>query len=123
MPISYTIDHELGVIFATWQGEITADELARHWAVVFSDPGFKSVRRTLADVRAATIAFTGAELARLVDTLAAPAVGEAGWKAAIVVSQTAQFGMSRQFHVFAGLFSKDAIFFDRETALAWLLAP
>jgi len=123
MPISYTIDHEVGVIFATWRGEVTADELARHWGVVFADPGFKTVRRTLADVRAASIAFSGAELARLVETMAAPAVGAGGWKAAIIVSQTAQFGMSAQFHVFAGLFSKDAVFFDTETALAWLLAP
>ena len=123
MPISYTIDRQQGVIFATWKGVVTAEVLARHWATVFADPEFKMVRRTLADVREATVSFSGAELARLVESMAAPAVGETRWKAAIVVSQTAQFGMSRQFHVFASLFAEDAIFFDRESALAWLLAP
>jgi hypothetical protein len=123
MPITYTIDQQQGLIFATWKGKITADVLARHWATIFADPDFKSVRRTLADVRGATIAFSGAELAKLVDSVAKPAVGEARWKAAIVVSQTAHFGMSHQFHVFAKMFSEDAVFFDRETALAWLLAP
>lgn len=123
MPIDYTIDRDNGIVLVTWSGDVTIDELRRHLNAMLADPEALALRRSLSDVRRATLLFTGAELASLVATVLTPTLGNAGWKLALIVAQTAQYGMSRQFHVFAGPSSKSSIFFDRETALAWLLAP
>ena len=42
------------------------------------------------------------------------------WKSALLVEGPRQFGLTRQYQVFAESYSKDAIFHDADSALEWL---
>lgn len=121
MPITYTIDADAGVIFEVWAGAITAGDLGDYWRAYLADPAVLAVRRTLADLRAADLRFTGAELQALVNREVVPRLGGKTWRTAILVSGPVQFGVSRQYGVFAEAYSRDAIFSDRDAALRWLL--
>ena len=120
MPISYKINDEWGCIVETWIGDITAQDLADHWMVYLRDPEVMALRMTLADLRSARLLFTGAQLASLVETIVVPALGGRSWKTAIVVRDPVQFGVSRQYQVFAETYSRDSIFGSEEEALTWL---
>lgn len=120
LPISYTVDSDAGTIVETWTGDITAKDLASYWKGYLADPEVLAIRRTLVDLRASHITFTGEELSHLVDTIVVPVLNGRMWKTAILVSDPVQFGVSRQYHVFAERFSNDAIFRDQPSAVQWL---
>jgi hypothetical protein len=120
MPITYSIDADRGLIVEAWQGDITAADLRRYWQAYLADPRVMALRRTLADLRQARILFTGAELFDLVCDVVKPALAGQRWTTAIVVARAVQFGVSKQYQVFAEAYSRDAIFDDYDTALRWL---
>jgi hypothetical protein len=119
-PISYVIDKELGVVMATWRGDITAADLKRHWERFFTNAEVLAVGRSVADVRDANFQFTGRELSNLVSEVVIPLLNGRSWRTAIVVARPAQFGVSKQFQVYAQLFSTDKIFYDLDAALRWI---
>jgi len=121
MPITYTIDEKSGVILESWQGTITADDLAAYWRGLLADPAAMALRRTVADLRRSRLAFSGAELMQLVDEIATPRLAGSSWKTAIIVDTPDQFGVSRQYQVYAEHYSRDAIFHDPDAALRWVL--
>ena len=121
MPISYSIDHERRFIVETWTGDVAEADLAAHWRHYLADPEVLAVRRTLVDLRRGRILFKGDQLANLVDRIVRPALNGRDWKTAILVSDPLQFGVSRQYQVFAETYSRDAIFDSEDAALAWLL--
>ncbi len=121
MPISYSIDRQKNFITEIWTGDIAARDLATHWRTYLADPAVIAIRRTLVDLRQSRILFTGAELSALVHGLVIPTLKGADWKTAIVVDGTVQFGVSRQYQVFAETYSRDSIFTDPDEALEWLL--
>jgi hypothetical protein len=123
MPIKYDIDRPRGIIIETWWGKITKETVAHHWEKCLSDPEVLDCRRTLADLRQTEIAFTGPELEQLVKAVAIPKLTGKKWKTAILVSNSLQFGSSRQYQVFAESFSKDSIFYDETAAILWLNQP
>lgn len=120
-PIRYRIDDARGVIFETWEGEVSAADLRLFLARYLADPKVLALRRTLVDLRLAEIRFSGNELMDIVHTIVAPRVQGARWKTAILVSQPVQYGVSRQWQVFAQSFSKDSLFYDIDDAMTWLL--
>lgn len=120
LPISYSIDKELGVVMTTWCGDITAADIRRHWERFFSDPEVLAAGRSVADVRAANFQFTGQELSNLVAEVVVPLLVGRSWRTAIVVARPAQFGVSKQFQVYAQLFSTGRIFHDPGEALRWI---
>jgi len=120
MSISYAIDDEKGCIIETWTGDVTAQDLAEHWKVYLGDPAVMALRKTLVDLRNARIVFTGAQLASLVVTIAVPALRGRSWRSAFLVRDPVQFGVSRQYQVFAETYSRDSIFGSEDEALAWL---
>jgi hypothetical protein len=122
VPISYCIDGDLGVIVETWEGDVTAADLRGYWAGYLADPEVMALRKTLVDLRRARILFSGPELSDLVWEVVKPALRGLGWTTAIVVAPTraVQFGVSRQYQVFAQAYSRDAIFEDYDEALRWL---
>ena len=122
MPISYSIDHQKGYITERWSGDIAAADLSAYWRQYLTDPEVLALRRTLVDMRQCRILFSGEELSNLVHGIVLPIIKDADWKTAIVVKDSVQFGVSRQYHVFAETYSRDAIFDDAEAALKWLLA-
>lgn len=123
MPISYTIDSAIRVIFETWNGEVTAADLESYWKRYLDDPEVMKIRTTLVDLRAAEILFRSVELDHLVKTLVLPKLAGRKWKSALLVGGPVQFGVSRQYQVFADFYSYDSIFHDRDRALEWLVQP
>lgn len=122
-PISYSIDRSLGVILEVWRGRVTAKDLQAYWQAYLADPEVMALRKTLVDLRDAEILFTGEELRSLVASVAIPMIGGRDWKSALLVAKPVQFGVSRQYHVYADSYSQDSIFYDREEALQWLCSP
>jgi hypothetical protein len=120
-PIRYSIDDARGLIFETWEGEISAADLRLFLGTYLADPKVLGIRRTLVDLRLARIRFTGDELMEIVRTIVVPRVQGAPWKTAILVSRPVQYGVSRQWQVFAQSFSEDSLFYDIDAAMTWLL--
>jgi len=123
MPISYSIDAQLGVIVETWVGNVSAGDLAEYWKNYLANPKVLALRRTLVDLRQANPTFTGRELSDLISSIVDPILQGREWKTAILVDKPVQLGISHQYHVFAEHYSHDAIFSDPASALAWLVDP
>ncbi len=121
MPITYSIDREDNLIVENWTGEVCGDELADHWRGYVDNPEVMEIRKTIADLRESHISITGSELDFLIRSIVLPKIGELGWKTAIVVSDPLQYGLSRQYQVFAERYSEDAIFNDMDEARRWLI--
>jgi hypothetical protein len=120
MPIAYTIDREKRLIFETWNGEVHAGDLATYWNRYLVDPEVLGIRRTVVDLRAAEIRFSGVELRRLIDEIVLPALKDKKWTTAIVVGDPVQFGVSRQYEAFAAFYSDDSIFASVAEAEKWI---
>lgn len=120
MSITYRVDHELNVIFETWTGEVSTGELEEHWVGFLADREVLECRRTVADLRNCTISFFGADLDALIVKHVMPVLEGRTWRTALVVAQPLQFGVARQYQVFADKYSADQIFADIETATAWV---
>jgi hypothetical protein len=121
MSITYTIDREKNLITEVWTGEVHAECLAAYWKRYLDDPEVLAIRRTLVDLRQGIILFQGSDLDTLIHSIVLPALKGRDWKTAIVVEQPFQFGVSRQYQVFADRYSKDAIFYDMGAARSWLI--
>ena len=122
MPISYAIDHQQSVIVETWTGDVAAADLAEHWRRYLADPAVLDLRRTLVDLRQCRILFTGAQLAAMVDTIVVPVLQGRDWRTALLTESPVQFGVSRQYQVFAENYSRDSIFSDPDEAMTWLVS-
>jgi hypothetical protein len=120
MPITYTIDHDRKLITEVWSGDVRAEDLAAYWKGMLSDPDVLAIRRTVVDLRQAGILFTGLQLRELIQGIVIPTLQGKDWKTALVVERPAQHGASRQYQVFASLYSNDAIFYGVEEAYKWL---
>jgi len=120
MPITYTIDRKKNLIRETWTGEVHAADLAAYWTQYLADPAVLEIRRTVVDLRACVIAFPGTDLDGLIQTIVLPALDGRAWTTAIVVAHPAQFGVSRQYQVFAARYSQDAIFASVAEAEKWI---
>jgi hypothetical protein len=121
MPITYSIDRERAVIFEQWIGNVSVSDLRSHWTLILSDPRVMAVRRTVVDMRNATIAFTGPEMEGLVASVVVPVMKGRNWVTAIVVGHPVQVGISNQYRVYADSYSKDATFTNADEATAWLM--
>lgn len=120
MPIAYTLDREKKLIFETWTGEIQAADLAAYWRKYLADPEVLAIRRTIVDLRAAVLCFNGVDFLSLIQEIVLPALKGQKWTTAIVVSEPSQFGVSRQYQVFAESYSKDSIFGSVAEAERWI---
>jgi len=122
MPIAYSINREKKLIVEVWTDEIQSHDVAAYWKRYLSDPEVLAIRRTVVDLRAADICFSGLDFCQLIHTLVTPVLQGRGWTTAIVVSEPSQFGVSRQYQAFAELYSKDSIFSSMEEAERWISA-
>lgn len=120
MPITYTIDDAGKLITEIWTGEVRAEDLAAHWRRILGDPEVLAIRRTVVDLRESVILFSGSQLDVLIKSIALPLLNGRDWKTALVVKDPTQFGVSRQYHVFAEHYSTDTIFRNVEEARTWL---
>lgn len=120
MPIRYTVDRAKRIILEVWEGQVDADCLEAYWRQCLQDPEVLSMRRTLVDLRRAEMQFSGADLNFLIQTVVLPVLQGRDWKSALVVEHPVQFGVCRQYQVFAERYSHDSIFDDLEKARLWL---
>ncbi len=123
MPIAYRIDREKNLIYETWTGDVRAADLAAFWKQSLADPDVMKIRRTVVDLRACVVDFRGPDLDNLIRTIVLPALEGRKWTTAVVVSQPAQFGVSRQYQVFAERYSRDSIFASVADAEKWIDSP
>jgi hypothetical protein len=79
-----------------------------------------AIRRTVVDLRESTICFSGWDLQKLINEMVLPVLEGRDWKTALVVREPTQFGVSRQYQVFAEQYSKDSIFSCVEDAGVWI---
>lgn len=120
MPIAYVLSADKAVIYENWTGDITAEELRDYWTTYLQDLEVMTIRRTLVDLREAHIRFNGAQLSGLISAVVVPALQGKDWISALLVGESVHFGVSRQYQVFAELYSRDAIFDDADKAEEWL---
>jgi hypothetical protein len=120
MPITYSIDRDKQLIHETWTGEIHLKDLAAYWEKYLADPEVLEIRRTIVDLRPATICFSGLDFDALIEDIVLPVLGDRKWLTAIVVGDAVQFGVSRQYQVFAGRYSRDSIFTNVDEAEQWI---
>ena len=123
MGITYRVDPDLGLVFTTWDGSIHAEDLRAHWISFLGDAQVLRLRRCVADIRSAQLRFTAVELHHLIRTIVTPKMDERGWRAGIVLADLVQFGVARQFGMYAWKWSQDQIFYDPGLAAAWVLHP
>src|SRR5206468_12056784 len=84
MPISYSVDKSMRVVFEVWSGDVCAADLRRYWQGYLADPEVLALRRTLVDLRGANLHFSGWELAELVASVVLPVLKGSDWQTAIV---------------------------------------
>jgi hypothetical protein len=120
MPIAYAIDRDKNLIYETWTGEIHSADIAAHWKQYLGDPEVMKVRRTIVDLRAAVICFSGLDFDSLIQEIVLPGLNGKKWTTAIVVTALSQFGVSRQYQVFAQRYSTDSIFESAAEAEKWI---
>lgn|SRR5262245_31400000 len=121
MPVSYEIDRAAGRIDTRCTGDVTLDEVMRHFAELRADPSTPERLDVLLDLDGTTSTPESPQLrqvTRAIDQLTA----KLRWGAcAIVASRDSLYGMSRMFAVFAeGLFAETQVFRDRQAAERWL---
>ena len=122
MPIQNRLERDARVIIETWSGTITIRDVDEYWHRLLTDPEALELRRTIADLRDADIAFSGAELEALVRRYVVPTLAGRTWRTAIVVAHPVQFGVSRQHEAFAERYSESEIFDDVSKAMVWMSA-
>ena len=81
-----------------------------------------AIRRTVVDLREATIGFTWWEMQQLVEPVVLPVMEGRKWITAIITGHPVQVGISNQYSVFADSYSKEAIFAEPGAATSWVLA-
>lgn len=121
MPITYTTDIARRLVLSKWTGHISVDDVRAHWIALFDDADVVASKRILADVTEARVTFAGAELGRLLREIVAPKVQGERWVNALVVARPDQYGTSRQFSTFNEQLGVDAIFYDCDEAMGWIL--
>ena len=121
MPITYLIDQDKRLIIETWTGEIFARDLAAYWQRYLADTEVLKIRRTIVDLLASAIKFTGDELSSLIESIVLPALNGKAWTTALVVAgNSVEFGVSRQYQAFAERYSEDSIFDNMADAEKWI---
>ncbi len=125
MPITYSIDEDLGVVFTTASDRLTEDELLEHKRKVISDPKFKPGFVEISDVRfISDLAISASSLEKFVAQDESDAERLKGFKLAIVVSGALEFGMGAMYESMSLKNNTNVrIFRDLRLAKNWLQIP
>lgn len=125
MPIDYSIDEELGVVFTTASGVLTENELLEHKRKIISDSKFRPGLVELSDVRSISdLDISASGLEKFVAQDEADAERLKGFKLAIVVSGALEYGMGAMYEMMSLENNKDVrLFRDMRLAKDWLQIP
>lgn len=116
----YVIDRQAGVLRQTWRGTVSSGDVGDFWRRLFHDHHTLALSQHLDDLRDCRFMFSGNEWLELVKNFLAPAPPHARWKAAFVVNSSEMYGVLRQFIAYAGDLVEGEIFYEMESAEAWL---
>ena len=122
MPISYSIDKDLGVVFTTASEVLTERELLEHKRKLISDPNFEPGFVELSDVRfISDLAISPSGIEKFVAQDESDAERLKDFKLAIVVSGALEFGMGAMYEMMSREKSTNVrIFRDLGQAKEWL---
>ena len=115
MPVQYSIDRARRIVFTTWNGKVSFEQLRAYLHDLSTDPGFDPSFDQLIDLSEA------AEIQLNYDTLMAirevdPFSAES--KRAMVAPGDVAYGLGRMYEALKG--GGFTVFRDMETAAAWL---
>ena len=120
MPITYNIDTEAGVVFVNWHGDVSLQELERHYNKLLNDENFTNIPRAFTDLRYSKLIFTSTEFWKTIDNIYRDAVEKKLLRVAILVA-------NEEHNKYAGIWKtlmpktvSAAIFYDPIQASAWL---
>jgi hypothetical protein len=121
MPISYSIHPSRRFVLEVWSDDVTTRHVKSLWKAYLADREVLAIRKTLADMRRGNPIVTGSEMWDLILEIALPGLKGRDWKTAIVVATRIQYGLARQFQVFAEPYNKHvAIFEAYDEAARWI---
>ncbi len=122
MPITYTLEADGQYVLERFDGIVRIGDLGAHWMRLLADPAARRAKRTVALLQLTGMPFSGAELHEAVLTVLVPRLEpDERWRTAVVVQKTEQFGVSRQFQVFAEVKVDVQIFDNVDDAVAWVM--
>jgi hypothetical protein len=121
MTITFEIQHADKLIVEAWQGDITIDQLRAYWGEILRDEEVMKIRKTLVDLRSATIGFSDAEFDRAMTEVVFPALDGRDWITAIVVNTSRQLQLKSRYHSYAARYSSDVVFSSVDDAKRWLM--
>lgn len=119
MPISYRVDHDLGVVFRMFTGEITLGVLAQHYEKLLSDPEAEEVLTWVTDMRGCTLNVRGDDIKELVRQHIEPLMQGRKWHCAAIVGTAVQYGATNQFAVYSAECGHTRVFYDQKEAMEW----
>jgi len=121
MGLTYEVDAAAGIVLERWSGSVFARDFEDHLALMLGDVRALACRGNLADVTECGPKFTGEQLGELVQHTIKPGLRGTRRRIAVVVRGPEQYGMARQFQMFAEAFCDVEIFTDAPIAREWLL--
>jgi hypothetical protein len=121
VPITYQASNSDGVVTVVWIGDISSADLREHLGRLLQDEDAMAIRKSLSDLRGATLLFSEQELQLAVREVVSPLLKGKDWISAIVVRTPTQFQMGSKYQGFALAYSRDAIFSSPDEAKRWLL--
>jgi hypothetical protein len=118
MPASHRIDAAAGVVFVTFEGQVTDEDMLEGQRRLAGDPAFRPTMRQCVDARGVTsLNITAAG----VRELAAGSIFAAGSRRAIIAGSATIYGYGRMFQILRNI-GGDVIrvFWTEEDARRWL---
>jgi hypothetical protein len=121
MKASSLFHPDLGYVATTFEGRVTLPELGAHIQSIWADPAWKPEYNGILDFSGASIDLSESQIQELSKAMVLdPRCSLGRW--ALVVSTAVTFAKLRKIDDVVDLKSTLRIFFDRRTAMDWLLS-
>src|SRR5512145_2016971 len=120
MGIRHTFDADRGIVRASWEGVVTAENVASYWTLRSTEVKAYDQRRALVDLSCCEVRFAGEEMLSLMRSLVKPNFRDRGYRVAILTRDLVQYGTARQFQALFSDIGECMIFGEEAAALAWL---
>jgi hypothetical protein len=122
-----TIKHKLdrhGILWQTWTGETTMEDLVATAELPVTDDNDSPIRCAVSDFRKATFAVAPADVWRLVESFMGQPDRRRGWRWAVLAEKPDHVGLVTLFQHRGKDITMDVeLFATEEAAVEWLLSP
>jgi hypothetical protein len=113
-----------GILWQTWTGEITMDEMVRQASIDVTPETDSPIKCAVSDFRPGTLAVAPAEVWKLVERFMEDPDRRRGWRWAILANQPDHVGLATLFqHRGQNISMEVEVFATEDSAVAWLLEP